>query len=72
MVVVVVVVIIIIIVNVVFVSYNFHLVVVFAVVFVVCNTIVDKKNMKIKNATPQKWETHYQKTCEQETNFKYS
>ena len=42
---VVVVVIIIIIVNVVFVSYNFHLVVVFAVVFVVCNTIVDKKKI---------------------------
>ena len=53
-VVVVVVVIIIIIVNVVFVSYNFHLVVVFAVVFVVCNTIVDKKKYENQKRNPPK------------------
>ena len=59
-----------------FVSYNvvtsFHLVVEFAVVFVVCNVVVDKKKDGIKNATPPKWEKYHQKTCEQETNFKYS
>ena len=40
-----------------FVSYNvvtsFHLVVEFAVVFVVCNVVVDKKKMESKTQPPQ-------------------